>query len=188
LAKRSGLSSFTVLDIASGGGDVAIALAKHAAAASVQLEIVGCDISATAVKRANEAANATSAPIRFEQRDVFSDCPAQSFDIVMCSLFVHHLDGTQAVELLRIMSSLANRLLLVNDLRRCLRGYLLAQLACRMASRSRIVHVDGPRSVAGAFTRAELRDLCRQVPLAGAEVSGRWPCRLLLQWKCETPG
>ena len=186
LSRRTGSASLTVLDIASGGGDVAIALSKRAAAAGVQLDIVGCDISATAVQQANQAARSASANVRFEQRDVFNDRPSQRYDVVMCSLFVHHLDQQQAIELLRIMSSLANRLLLVNDLRRSLRGYLLAQLACRLASRSPIVHVDGPRSVEGAFTLAELTELCRQVPLDGAQLRGRWPCRLLLQWSRET--
>jgi hypothetical protein len=42
--------------------------------------------------------------------------------------------------------------------------------------------VDGPRSVAGAFTLDELQELARQSGLVGANISPRWPQRMLLTW------
>jgi hypothetical protein len=75
----------------------------------------------------------------------------RGFDVVTCSLFLHHLTSDQATNLLMRMAA-AGRLLLANDLRRCVSGYLMAQLACRCLTRSPIVRYDGPQSVANAFT------------------------------------
>ena len=185
LARQTGVSHFRVLDIASGGGDVAIDLWKRAAADNVSLEIVGCDVSATAVAHAQQAAKGVSPAIRFEQRDIFADTPSEPFDIVTCSLFLHHLPKEKAVELLRLMSKLATQLVLVNDLARGYVAYVAAVIGCQSLTRSRIVHTDGPRSVAGAFTVAEMRNLIEQVPLTGATISRRWPYRFLLEWKAR---
>jgi len=184
-AERKSTSRLRVLDIASGGGDVPIDLWKKADKAGLRLDIVGCDISDTAVQHANAAADAVSSQIRFEQRDVVRTPPLDGYDVVTCSLFLHHLAEPEAVSLLRAMSSIATGVMLVSDLRRSVLGYLLAVSACFTLSRCRIVHVDGPRSVAGAFTVPEVRDLCRQSGLDRAHISTCWPCRFLLEWKAS---
>src|SRR5947208_702478 len=78
---------------------------------------------------------------------------------------------------------LARWLVLVNDLERGPLGWMLAWLGTRLLSRSRIVHVDGPLSVEGAFTCAEVRALARRAGLDGATLTRRWPCRFLLAWR-----
>jgi hypothetical protein len=62
---------------------------------------------------------------------------------------------------------------------------LLACAGTRLLSRSPVVHVDGPRSVAAAFTPAEALDLAQRAGLTGATVVRRWPCRFLLTWRRE---
>lgn len=175
----------TVLDIASGGGDVTIDLWRRATAAGEQLQITGCDISPTAVEHARQAAKKTGAAVEFVERDILADPPEKSYDIVVCSLFLHHLTREKAVTLLKTMQQTTRQLLLVNDLHRSLAGYVLAVAACRLLTRSPVVHVDGPRSVEGAFTKAELRELAHEAGLRDATVSRRWPSRMLLQWKAK---
>jgi hypothetical protein len=60
---------------------------------------------------------------------------------------------------------------------------LAAQLGSRVLTTSHVVHVDGPRSVEGAFTRAEALALAERAGLNGARVSRRWPFRWLLTWR-----
>src|SRR5437762_3169037 len=69
------------------------------------------------------------------------------------------------------------------DLRRGLGGLVLAHVACRLLTRSDVVHVDGPRSVEAAFTIAEARALAERAGLTGAVVGRRWPFRFLLTWE-----
>ena len=79
--------------------------------------------------------------------------------------------------------SAARRLVLVNDLRRTRFGFALAHLACRLLTRSPIVHHDGPLSVRAAFTSEEALELALEAGLAGAMISHHWPQRFLLSWR-----
>ena len=66
LAGQSREGPLRVLDVGSGGGDIAVWVARRAAAAGVQVEIDGCDISPLAVAHANEyAATQRAAHVRF---------------------------------------------------------------------------------------------------------------------------
>src|SRR5439155_9017041 len=96
------------------------------------------------------------------------------YDVVMCSLFLHHLSDEQAPVLLRAMADAAGSLVLINDLRRSRLGYTLAWLGCRLLTRSPIVHVDGPRSVAAAFSPEEALRIAERAGLHGATISRHW--------------
>ena len=86
--------------------------------------------------------------VRFFALDVLAESIPEGYDVVTCSLFLHHLDETDAIGLLRKMADSAGRLVLVNDLIRSRMGYVLAWAGCRLLSRSPIVRHDGPVSVA----------------------------------------
>ena len=153
---------------------------KLAQKTGLDLRILGLDISAAACEFAREQCRTAGGSIVFEQSDVIRDFIPDGFDVVTCSLFLHHLTCDQASNLLMKMGA-AGRLLLANDLRRCTNGYLMAQLACRCLTRSLIVRYDGPQSVANAFTASEMRDLCMAAGLVDATVHKAWPCRMLVR-------
>ena len=171
-----------ILDVASGGGDVTVGIARLAGRAGVEVEMIGCDLSATAVEFATRRAAARSVNIAFQQCDVFRDPLPADFDCVVSSLFLHHLTREQAVELLCKMRAAARRMVVVNDLIRCKLGWMLAMAATRLLTRSDVVHTDGPLSVRAAFTTSEAVELARQAELDGAVVTKRWPFRFLVQW------
>ena len=170
-----------VLDLASGGGDVPIRLWHRAGRAGLPIVVEGCDISPLAVDHATRQAERQGAEVRFFVTDALTDALPEGYDAVVCSLFLHHLTEEQAVALLRRMAT-AGKLVLVNDLVRSRAGLLLARVGTRLLSLSPVVHVDGPRSVEGAFTIAEAHALAERAGLSGATVEPRWPCRFLLTW------
>jgi SAM-dependent methyltransferase len=182
LARQTAPRPLRVLDLASGGGDVATGLWHRARRRGVRLEIDGCDLNPDAVRYARERAAGNGAAVGFFTHDALAGPLPEGYDVHFCSLFLHHLDDDQAVDLLRRMSRAAARLVLVNDLVRSRTGLLLAHVAVRVLTTSPVVHVDGPRSVAAAFTIAEARSLAGRAGLHGARVGRRWPCRFLLQW------
>ncbi len=168
-----------ILDVASGGGDIAQGLWALARRRSVELRILGLDISPTACAQASQRCKPAGTSITFQRTDVTSTALPKGFDVVTSSLFLHHLCWEQAVTLLSEMDA-AGKLLIVSDLRRSAAGYAVAHAACRVFTRSRIVRYDGPQSVANAFTHSEMVDLCREAGLSGATVRRAWPWRLLL--------
>ncbi len=182
LARSQPESPLRVLDVASGGGDTAIALARTARREGLNLIVSGCDISPQAVEIARASARAQASDVRFFVADALGDALPSDVDVITCSLFLHHLEPADAEKLLRSMAASARRLVLVNDLIRSRLGYGLAWVGCRLLSRSWIVHVDGPISVAGSFSLPEVAELAARAGLEGAVVNRCWPERYLLSW------
>lgn len=171
-----------VLDVACGGGDVLLRLAQRSAREGVGVVFEGCDISDTAVAHAQRGAEASGQDIRYFQHDILRQPLPQTYDVVICSLFLHHLDEKEGCVLLGRLRDAAERLLLVHDLVRGPVGYAMAYAGTRLLSRSPIVHHDGPLSVRAALTIAEVRALAARCGMADARVSWQWPFRFLLEW------
>src|SRR5262249_12014863 len=115
--------------------------------------------------------------------DALRDQLPNDYDVITCSLFLHHLTDEQAIDLLRRMACSARKLVLINDLVRSPWGYLLAILATRTLTLSPVVHSDGPQSVASAFTVSEALDMAKRAGWNEIQIRRHWPFRFLLQWK-----
>ncbi len=174
-----------ILDLATGGGDTPITLARRAAATGLNVEIDGCDISPQAIRYALEKAAAHGIRVSFFVLDALRERLPSDYDVLCCSLFLHHLSETDAIALLSRMAVAAQSLVLVDDLVRSRWGYLLAWTGCHVLSGSRIVHVDGPISVAAAFTPSEALFLAERAGLQGASLTRHWPQRFLLTWSVK---
>ena len=172
-----------ILDLATGSGDIPIRLWRRFRRAKLPVEIAGADLSAKALEEARKRAESAGASVQFFPLDAVHDPLPDDFDVITCSLFLHHLENEEAVDLLRRMGQSARQMVLVNDLVRSRIGYLLAFASSRVLSRSPVVHFDGPCSVAAAFTTDEARQMAHRAGLEGARVDWRWPWRYLLQWQ-----
>jgi SAM-dependent methyltransferase len=172
----------SVLDLACGGGDVPVDLALRAARSRLDIRVEGCDVSPEAVGFASKLSEDRRAAVRFFVLDALRDPIPEGYDVVTCSLFLHHLDESDAIDLLRKLGDSSAQLILVNDLARSRLGYLVAWVGCRLLSRSRVVHNDGPISVRSAFKRTEALELARRAGLEEVSVARKWPFRFLLSW------
>jgi 2-polyprenyl-3-methyl-5-hydroxy-6-metoxy-1,4-benzoquinol methylase len=171
-----------VLDVACGGGDVAVSVKRWADRRGVPLEVHGCDISATALDFARSKAESQGVNATFHRVDAVAESLPGGFDFVYSSLFLHHLSNDEAAQFLRRLSRVGTAVL-VQDLLRTRLGYLLAVMAGRLLTRSPIVMEDGPRSVRAAFSLDEVRDLASRAAMNGARVGRCWPERFALSWE-----
>jgi 2-polyprenyl-3-methyl-5-hydroxy-6-metoxy-1,4-benzoquinol methylase len=182
------LEKVRILDLACGGGGLAIWLARQGQRSGLEFTVKGCDISPTAVLHANEQSLCAGVDnARFFELDAL-DGPLdqesnEEYDIVMCSLFLHHLEDQQVITLLRKMAETARHAVIINDLRRTRLGYGLAWIGCRLLTRSPIVHADGPLSVQSAFTIDEARSLAKRAGLRNVTITTHWPQRFLMTWQ-----
>jgi len=171
-----------VLDIATGGGDIPIALWRRARRRELAISLAGCDLSPRAIQFAREKAKRVGAKVDFFEQDVIAEPLPDGFDAVICSLFLHHLSDEDVVRMLAQMAEASRQLVAVNDLRRSTPALMFAYAATRVLTRSDVVRVDGPLSVRAAFTVDEVKSLAREARLDHCEVSRRWPFRFVLSW------
>jgi len=186
LARASNQSGrpLRVLDVATGSGDLPLAMAHRARGLGLDIRWSVCDVSAHALDVARVRAEQAGFTFAAHRLDATVDeLPAT--DVSICSLFVHHLDPPQVVGLLRGMQRASSMALGVNDLDRSRLGYALAWLTGRMLSRSPVVHHDAPLSVRGAFRLDEIAALAMSAGLDGASLDHAWPARWRL-WR-QTP-
>lgn len=179
----------SILDIATGSGRVACAVAARLARRKISTHLTLTDISQTAVDLAAAHARTHDLPASTLRFDVLSEpipLPDQSIDFAISSLFLHHLPEPNVTILLREMARVARHRVIISDLRRCAPGHALAS-AAGMLSGSRIVRIDAPRSVEGSFTPAELLHLAHAANLQPASVRRIYPYRMLLVWTRPTP-
>lgn len=183
LAYETPSTQLSVLELACGGGDTAIELAALARKRDTDLSVQACDLNPEAVRIARRNVARSDSNVGVFVADALDASGAKQFDVVYCTLFVHHLDPPDVVRLLTGMAARARRLVIVDDLIRSRLGYSLAWMGTRLLSRSWVVHHDGPLSVKAAFTPTEILDLASQAGLRDCGLERTWPERYRLCWK-----
>lgn len=179
-ARRTG--PVRVLDVGCGDAAVLVEAVGRVGRRGVAVEPHGCDMSPVALDHAQDRAEHAGISLRLSRLDVTTDPLPGGFDIATCSLFLHHLDESDAARLLSAMAEAA-RVVLVQDLRRTRAGLVLAWLGVRLLSRSPVARVDGSRSVRAAFSLDEAAGLARRAGLEGASVRRAWPQRFTIRWE-----
>ena len=182
LQDRPHRGQLQVLDIATGSGDIPLQLWKRAKRCQWPVAVSGCDISTTAIETARAKANAVGADVEYFLHDVLRDPLPTDYDVVTCSLFLHHLDPPDVVEILRKMMTAAKTMVIVTDLVRSRTSYSLVWIASHLLSRSPIVRFDGPVSVRAAYTILEMKQMAEEAGMTGAIVENCFPCRMRLCW------
>ncbi|HET9660199.1 MAG TPA: methyltransferase domain-containing protein [Thermomicrobiales bacterium] len=166
----AGATTFSLLDIATGVADIPLAIQQWCAARGLAVEITATDIEPKMLALASAQIAGTSG-IHLRQADARAmPFASHSFDVVTCSLALHHCDPADAVQVLREMDRICRRGFIVNDLRRSALAYGATWLASRLTTRNRLTRHDGPLSIQRAYTPTELRALLDEAGVADAEV------------------
>ena len=155
--------SFSLLDIGAASGDTGRAIQ----AAFPHCCVTSFDYNATNIERAPQPkviGNAFALPFA-----------PDSFDYVLCSLFLHHFQDEQVIALLRSFYALARRALLVFDLERSVVPYLFLPATRYLFDWKPITVRDGMISVRASFTQEELRMLAEKAGLRNCETAVHRP-------------
>lgn len=147
-----------VVDLATGSGDIPRLIADYARRIGAHLEIDALDQQRATLE---VAANFSGSypEISYHQGNILEWNSRGTYDIVLCTLALHHFSDEDAVSLLRRSRELSRRFVLVSDLRRgfFLQGgvYLLTELIFREP----MMRYDARLSARRAFSFSEMRDL-----------------------------
>jgi ubiquinone/menaquinone biosynthesis C-methylase UbiE len=156
-----------MLDVAAGACDVSEALLEK-----LPCRIVTLDLNARGLKLADQSWPVVADALALPFRD-------GTFDVVMASLFFHHLSNDNCIQVLSQMWRIAKQRILVNDLHRHAVAYFSIRALTALFSKSRMVRHDGPVSVLRAFRSSELLEIARRAGVP-ARVHRSFPYRLVL--------
>lgn len=178
----SGKKPVRILDIASGGGDLLRRFASKAQKENLPFIFEGCDINPEAVRHSQKKADDRKLSVSYFVLDALREPIPERFDVIFNSLFLHHLKKNEVIAFLKTLKASRAKLALICDLKRSLKGWLLAYAGTRLLTTSPIVHFDGPQSVRAAFTSEEMLGFAEEAGLTGATIQSIWPDRYLLLW------
>jgi len=163
--------SLSLLDLGTGSADIPRAIAAWARKNEIAVTITAVDGNAEILQIASESCRDWP-EIQFAQHDLRSlPYAADSFDLVLCSLALHHFSSADAVAVLRRMSEIARIGYAVNDLRRNWLSIWFTELLVRTVIQSKIFRHDAPKSCRAAFSVNELRTLGESAGLKNFQVS-----------------
>jgi ubiquinone/menaquinone biosynthesis C-methylase UbiE len=148
----------SVVDVATGRGDMIAGLVRRGGG---RIEGHGMDISLTACDEARRRHSSDN--LRFHVADVFESMAMHQAvgypDVIISTLFIHHLSDDKAIQLLEWMHRTARRRVVVVDLERRWINWWIVRLGVNLLTRSPVVRLDSDLSIRAAYTRAELREL-----------------------------
>lgn len=150
-----------ILDLATGSSDHPLAILKLARKFKRHVAITAVDKNPQILKIAREQTQQIQ-EITLEQHDILAlPYPPKRFDIVLCSLAIHHLSKEHAVTLLKTMHRLSRVGFILNDLNRNWPAAWTAWLYAHLTTRNPMTHHDSCLSVLRAFTKDELQEMAR---------------------------
>ncbi len=149
-----------LLDFATASGDIPRQLLDAARSLGVDLRIDAVDQQASTVAIAREL-SADYPEITYHEGDIRTFGSGQTWDIVHCSLAIHHFSATDAVDVFRQVRILATSHALVADLRRSTLGTLGVDFMTTVWMREPMTRNDARASVRRAFSFKEFAQLAR---------------------------
>jgi ubiquinone/menaquinone biosynthesis C-methylase UbiE len=146
-----------MLDLATGSGDIPRFIVDYARKVGADVAIEAVDQQASTVEIAR-GLSGEYPEITFVQADILT-LTREPFDIVFCSLALHHFSDTDAVAVLKRCRELSKQFVLVSDLRRGAIATVGVFLLTSLLFREKMTRVDARLSAERAFSFKELRML-----------------------------
>jgi len=174
------LQSFSLLDVGAGSGELLRVAATWARETGRKMRGVGLELnerSASAILAESHGFPEITSVRGNALRLPFANA---EFDYVICSLFTHHFGNEQVVQILREMSRVASRRIIVIDLHRHPIAYLLYTTLGKLVLKNRLTRHDGALSILRSFKAQELFELGKRAGLRDVSVNRHFPYRLAL--------
>ena len=150
-----------VVDLASGSGDIPRLIVDCARKIGTRVEIIALDRQSATLEIARKLSG-DYPEISFIEADILEFKPPDGYDLVLCSLTLHHFSEGDAVKVLRRCNEVAKKFVLVSDLRR---GFFLkagVDVLTAFVFREPMTRYDARLSAARAFSFSEFNDLARR--------------------------
>jgi len=150
-----------IVDLATGSGDIPRLIAECGRKIGAELRIDALDRQSATL----EIAQKLSVPypeITFVEGNILEWRPAEPYDVVFCTLALHHFSDDDAVRVLQRCRELSHKFVLVSDLCRGWFGALGAHFLTATLFREPMTKHDARLSIARAFSFSEMNQLAQR--------------------------
>jgi 2-polyprenyl-3-methyl-5-hydroxy-6-metoxy-1,4-benzoquinol methylase len=145
----------SIVDLATGSGDIPRLIVEYGRKIGAHVEIDAIDRQSSTLEIARKL-SAAYPEISYREGNILDWDPAEPYDIVLCTLALHHFSDEDAVRVLQRCRELSLRFALVSDLRR---GFLLkigVHLLTALIFREPMTRYDARLSAERAFSFSEM--------------------------------
>ena len=168
-----------ILDLGCGNGDLLRVVAKWGRKTGRQLELIGIDGNAFTINYAQKLSQGFP-EISYRTEMIPSLFLEEgNYDVVLCTLFLHHFATEDLENLLILLSNQAKTGIVINDLHRSRIAYFLFNLITLFIP-NRMVREDGLTSILRGFKKKDLLALTAKLPHKRSQIRWRWAFRY--QW------
>lgn len=171
---------YHIVDLGCGSGDVLKYIARWARSNQYKVKLTGIDLNSNAIQYLDN--NCSEYPeiggLVIDYREYLETNP--TIDIVHCSLFCHHLNNKELLELFEYLKCYTSVGFVINDLQRSPIAYYSVWFLTRLLNGSALSRHDGPISVLRAFKRDELETLLYKAGIQEFSIQWRWVFRYLV--------
>jgi 2-polyprenyl-3-methyl-5-hydroxy-6-metoxy-1,4-benzoquinol methylase len=150
-----------IADLATGSGDIPRLIAEYGRRVGAELRINALDRQSATLKIAKRL-SAHYPEIAFVQGNILEWQPDERYDLVLCTLALHHFSKEDAVSVLRRCRDLSRKFVLVSDLRRGWVATVGVYFLTATMFREPMTKYDGRLSAARAFSFAEMNLLAQR--------------------------
>lgn len=169
-----------VADLGCGGGEALCDLAAWGKRAHIPLQLTGIDANSATIDYARQASR-DFPEITYLQANIVEDtCRFDDYDVVICSLVLHHFDEEIHLRMIGKMKQAGVKALLINDLHRSVWAWLFFHPISRIFGFSAMARHDGLLSIRKSFRRKELVALMEKAGIHVWSLKWKWAFRYQL--------
>lgn len=169
--------TITIVDLGCGNGDILRDVSKFGRKNNYSFKLIGIDANLAATEYAKELSKEYS-ELSFKTMDILSeDFKKQSYDVVLCTLFLHHFKNEELISFLKTTTDKATIGVVVNDLHRHKLAYYLFKLI-GFFIKNKMVRQDGLTSVLRAFKKKDLENIAKEIKVHFS-IQWKWAFRYL---------
>jgi 2-polyprenyl-3-methyl-5-hydroxy-6-metoxy-1,4-benzoquinol methylase len=147
-----------IVDLATGSGDIPRLIADYARKIGAKVEIDALDRQSATLEIARKL-SAAYPEISYDATNILDWSPAEAYDIVLCTLVLHHFSDEDAVRVLQRCRESSRNFVLVSDLRRGFLATAGVYLLTALIFRESMTRYDARLSAERAFSFSEMRNL-----------------------------
>jgi ubiquinone/menaquinone biosynthesis C-methylase UbiE len=184
LIKEFPKNCYTIVDMGCGDGETLRELAKYFRKSSVEVVLIGLDLSENAIS-IGQILSVDFPEITFLKQDILTLQPLDlNCDILLCTLTMHHFSNEQIPSFLSQFTKLANLGVVINDLHRSVLAYYLFKMFSAIFIKTKIAKHDGLISIKSGFKNKDLISFSKDLPHITHSINWKWAFRYV--WVMRT--